>query len=111
MLTANEQQSTIGILMWNVHGFKKERTEIFREKSDPIVKKIFDENELICISDSWRDKFDSDILNWDDNFTEISHLGNRQSGRALGGTSMFIKNDPKHMEILNTIMLIRYGLN
>ena len=94
-----------------MHGLKKERIEIFRGKSDPIVKKIFDENELICINESWRDKFDSDILNWDD-----SHLANRQSksGRASeggGGLQCLSKMIPKNMEILNTRMLIRSDLN
>ena len=53
-----KDKSSLGIVIWNIHGLKKEKIEIFKHKSEPIVKKIFDENELICITETWRDKYD-----------------------------------------------------
>ena len=51
----DQDKSSLGIVTWNIHGLKKEKIEIFKHKSEPTVKKIFDENELICITETWRD--------------------------------------------------------
>ena len=57
-------------------------------------KKIFEENDIICLTETWRDKFDWDVLSWDDNFSEHPKNANRQSkrGRSSGGTTLFVKN-------------------
>ena len=97
-LEAEEKdKSSLGIVIWNIHGLKKEKIEIFKHKSEPTIKKIFDENELICITETWRDKYDPDILDWDDDFSEYSKIASRhcKSGRASGGTTIFIKNETR----------------
>ena len=92
-----KDKSSLGIVVWNIYGLKKEKIEIFKHRSEPTVKKIFDQNELICITETWRDKYDPDILDWDDNFSEYSKIASRQckSGRASGDTTIFIKNETR----------------
>ena len=92
-----KDKSSLGIVVWNIYGLKKEKIEIFKHRSEPTVKKIFDQNELICITETWRDKYDPDILDWDDNFSEYSKKASRQckSGRASGDTTIFIKNETR----------------
>ena len=82
----NEFQSSLGILIWNLHGLKKEKIDIFRHKSEPLVQTIFNENEVIYITETWKDKYDTDCLCWDDNFIERSNLANREckTGRSSG---------------------------
>ena len=59
-----KDKSSLGIVIWNIHGLKNEKIEIFKHKSEPTVKKIFDGNKLICITKTWRDKYDPDILDY-----------------------------------------------
>ena len=94
-LNQDEKQSSIGVVVWNLHVLKGNKIDTFKEKNDTVVKKIFYENDIICVTETWRDKYDLDILVWDDNFTEHSKLANRQSksGRSSGGTTLFIKNE------------------
>ena len=51
-------------------------------------------NDIVCATESWRDRYDPDILAWDDEFTEHSCLAKRdtKSGRSSRATSLFIKN-------------------
>ena len=60
-----------------------------------MVKTLFEENDIICGTEKWRDRRDPDILSWDDKFCEHSYLAKRhtKTGRSSGGTSLFIKND------------------
>ena len=83
-----------GIVVWNLHGLKGNKIQTFKERNEPIVKKLFEKNDIICATESWRDRYDPDILAWDDEFTEHSCLAKRdtKSGRPSGGTSLFIKN-------------------
>ena len=59
-----------------------------------MVKKLFEENDIICGTDTWRDRR-IEILSRDDKFSEHSFLAKRhtKTGRPSGGTSLFIKND------------------
>ena len=83
-----------GNVVWNLHGLKGNKIQTFKERNEPIVKKLSEKNDIICAAESWRDRYDPDILAWDDEFTEHSCLAKRdtKSGRSSGGTSLFIKN-------------------
>ena len=50
-------------------------------------------NDIVCLTETWKDRFDSEILSWDDPISEYSKNANRQYkyGRSSGGTSVFIK--------------------
>ena len=43
----NENNSSLRVLIWNIHGLKNETVDTFRNKSESVVKKIFDENDII----------------------------------------------------------------
>ena len=82
----------MGVLIWNIHGLKNEKVDTFRNKSESVVTKIFDENDIICLTETWRDR---NVLSWDDKFSEQPKNANRQSkrGRSSGGTTIFVKNE------------------
>ena len=50
---------------------------------------------MIYVTETWKDKYDTDCLCWDDNFMEHSTLANREfkTGRSSEGISMFIKGE------------------
>ena len=60
-----------------------------------MVKKLFEENDIICGTETWYDHRDPDVLSWYDKFSEHSYLakGHTKTGRSSRGTSLFIKND------------------
>ena len=47
-------------------GLKYEKLKTFKTKNDPIVENLFDENEITFLSETWKEKFDPDVLLWDD---------------------------------------------
>ena len=60
--------------MWNIHGLKNEKVDTFRNYSETVVKKIFDENGIICFTETLHDRFDRDVLSQDDNFSEHTKM-------------------------------------
>ena len=75
-----------------MHGLKQDKANFIRSRSSTF-RKLFNEIDLIFLSETWRDRFDSDILDWDDVFIEVNKNAYRdfKKGRSSGGTSLFIR--------------------
>ena len=58
---SKETISSIGIMAWNIHGLMYEKLETFKNKNDPTVDNLFDENEIVFLSETWKEKFDPDV--------------------------------------------------
>ena len=41
------------------------KIETFKHKTEPMVKKLFEENDIICGTETWHDRRDPDILSWE----------------------------------------------
>ena len=91
------EKNSFNVAVWNLHGLKGCKIESFKDRTEPMVKKLFEENDIICGTETWRDRQDPDILSWDDNFYEHSYPAKRhtKTGRSSGSTSLFIKNDTR----------------
>ena len=102
-----------GIVVWNLHGLKGNKIQTFKERNEPIVKKLFEKNDIICATESWRDRYDPDILAWDDEFTEHSFLAkwDTKSGRSSWGTSLFKKIKQVDLVALKNKTVIMCGTN
>ena len=58
-----------------MHGLKEDKAEMIKNR-DPYSEfgKLFLQNSFIFMSETWREKFDQDILNWGDNFQEFPKI-------------------------------------
>ena len=83
----NMKDDLLNITCWNMHGLKGDKAEMIKNR-DPYSDfgKLFLQNSIIFMSETWRDKFDQDILNWDDDFQEFSKIAVKdyQKGRSSG---------------------------
>ena len=52
----------------------------------------------------WRDRVDSELLGWDDDFQQLPktvHRDLKKKGRSSGGTHLFIKKTQDSVKVLN----------
>ena len=54
------------------------KIDTFKNKNDRMVKDLFEKNDTVCLTETLKDKFDSEILSWDYPFPEYSKNANRQ---------------------------------
>ena len=94
-LDKNDEKNSFGAAVWNLHRLKGCKIESFEDRTEPMVKKLFEENDIIYGTETWRDRHHPDVLSWDDKFSEHSYFAKRHTKtcRSSGGTSLFIKND------------------
>ena len=93
-LDKNDEKNSLGVAVWNLHGLKGCNIESFKDRTEPMVKKLFEENDIICGTETLRDRQDPDILSWDDKFSKHSYPAKRhtKTGRS---TSLCIENDTR----------------
>ena len=89
-----ETDNFVNIACWNIHGLKGDKADLLKNrKPGSKFYKLFDKNDIIFLSETWRDRVDSDLLEWDDDFQEFPKTAHRdfKKGRSSGGTHLFIK--------------------
>ena len=99
-----KSHANLGICAWNVNGLKHGKIERIRSDSSKLIQDIFLNNDIICFTETWRDKSDCDFMQLHDNFSEFQQLGARNSkrGRSSGGISVLIrKTVDKYLSILS----------
>eukprot|EP00795_Rhopilema_esculentum_P001769 gene1769-16252_t len=66
--------------------------EVVRSKSNSFLNKIFSDNHINCLTETWRDKHDRDVFDLDSDFREFHHLGacNSQRGRSSGARQRLV---------------------
>ena len=51
-LNKNDEKDSFGVVVWNLHGLKGGKTKTFKDKNEPTVKMLFDENDIICVTET-----------------------------------------------------------
>ena len=84
----NMKDNLLNMTCWNMHGLKEDKAEMIKNR-DPYSEfgKLFLQNSIIFMSETWRDNFDQDILSWDDDFQEFPKIAVKdfKKGRSSGG--------------------------
>ena len=90
----NTKDDLLNITCWNMHRLKGDMAEMIKNR-DPYSDfgKFFLQNSIIFMSETWRDKFDQEILNWDDDFQEFPKIAAKdyRKGRSSRGNILFIR--------------------
>ena len=67
-------KNKVSVCIWNINGLKNEKIDRFSSK-DSVTEEIFTNNDIICLTETWRDKTDRDLTELDDNFIGFHQLG------------------------------------
>ena len=61
--------------------------------NDSVIENLSLQNDIIFLCETWRDKCDTDLLSWDDEFEEFSTpaVKDFKRWRSSGGTSLLIR--------------------
>ena len=62
----------VNIMIWNIHGLKKLKADLIENRTpESEFGKMFPENDIIFLCETWRDCYDQfDVIEWDDEFQE-----------------------------------------
>ena len=108
----NETELCIKIM--NIHGLKENKLSMMRNETNSFFNKIFRSSDFVVFIETWTDKANNDLLNWDHTHEEIIRkCGQRTSrkGCSSGGISFSAKKNSgkttKYCQPIHT----GYGLN
>ena len=71
---SNKTKNFVNITSWNIHGLKKLKADLIKNRTpESEFGKMFHENDIIFLCETWRDRYDQfHVIEWDDEFQEYS---------------------------------------
>ena len=66
-------ENKVSACIWNINGLKNEKIDRISSK-DSVAEEIFAKNDIICLTETWRDKTDRDLTKLDGNFIGFHQL-------------------------------------
>ncbi len=76
-----------------MNGLKSSTAQNIKASGCELFHRIFECNDLVCFSETWRDPNENFALDFNDEFIEFHEPGyrNHLGGRASGGMSLLVK--------------------
>ena len=105
MAEGSRNETELCIKTMIIHGLKENKLSMMRNETNSFFNTTFKSSDFVVFTETWRDKADNDLLNWDHTHEEIlKKCGQRTSrkGRSSGGISFGAKKKiGKSYEILS----------
>ena len=55
-------KDTLGTCVWNINGLKHQKLDRIESENSKITQEIFSNNDIIWLTETWRDKNDRDLF-------------------------------------------------